>query len=58
MLDQAYADATEILSKHHDQLNSIASLLLEEETIDSDQFQQALGRTTSPGATETVGTAT
>jgi cell division protease FtsH len=45
MLDQAYHESKEIISQHRDQLERVASALLEKETLDADQFQQLLGRT-------------
>jgi cell division protease FtsH len=47
LLDQSYADAKEILTTHRDKLDLVAKRLLEQETIDGDQFQQLLGRATA-----------
>jgi len=46
-MDQSYADAKEILTTHRDKLDLVAKRLLEQETIDGDQFQQLLGRATA-----------
>lgn len=44
ILDQAYAEALEILEGHRDQLDLVAHELLKSETLDSTRFNQLIGR--------------
>ncbi|MGO8696529.1 MAG: hypothetical protein ACLQVY_02260 [Limisphaerales bacterium] len=44
ILSQAYGEAKAILQAHHDQLELVASKLLEHETLDAQSFQELLHR--------------
>ncbi len=44
LLDSAYGEAKNILSQHRRQLDAIAAMLMERETLDKESFLQLLGR--------------
>jgi cell division protease FtsH len=50
ILDEAYAEAKEILTGHRDQLELVARELLQKETLDAQAFERLLGR--PPGLKE------
>ena len=53
IIDQAYKEAKEILSKNKPKLDKVAKALLEKETLDTDEFEKIVGKkkTTEPRAT-------
>jgi len=48
ILDQAYAEAGEILEQHRSQLDLVARELLKNETLDAFRFNQLIGRSAKP----------
>jgi cell division protease FtsH len=44
LLDHAYADAKQILSAQHDQLERIAGELLKRESLDGQEFYKLVGK--------------
>ena len=48
LLDQAYADAKDILLQHREQLDRISSELLRNETMDGETFLRLIGRQPKP----------
>ena len=52
LLDDAYEGAINILKEHHDDLHEVAAALVEQETIDLDQFLLLIGEETDDNAVE------
>ena len=44
ILDRAYAEAKEVLSIHHDQLETVTAELLKHETLDGNRFRELIGQ--------------